>query len=293
MVRFKLPLAALPATAQLVNKPESFYEKHRTLVWTTIGVISSLVIIILLLVANITQRRQAELAIARKAEELERTNRELQEFNVLAYHDMQEPLRTIGSFVQLLEKKYRDRLDGEALQYITYVVQGVTRMKQLFRDFLEYANLGKTAAVPGMVDMNRVLATVRARLHDAIASSGAVINAGSLPQVSGDEEKLTLLMHHLLDNAIKFRREVPLVIAIAAEASAGGQRFSVTDNGIGIDADYYQRIFDIFERLNPQDKYPGTGIGLALCRRIVEIHGGNIWVESVPGEKTTVYFTLA
>jgi len=292
MEKFGISLSRLPKGAVVINEPQSFYHKHKRLVWTTLSAMGALVLIIVLLAVNISQRRRSERAIAQKAAELERTNLELQEFNVLAYHNLQEPLRTIGGFVQLLSRKYRGRLDQEADEYIGFVVQGVSRMKELFNDFLAYSQLARDEAKMTDVDLNAVLATVLAVLKEPIADSGARIEGDQLPTVTGNPRQMELLLRHLVENAIKFRGGDRPLIRVAAAADDGAQRISVHDNGIGIDPSYHERIFRIFSRLNPQESYPGTGIGLAICRKITALHGGRIWVESPGGDGTTFHFTL-
>jgi chemotaxis family two-component system sensor kinase Cph1 len=262
------------------------------IVWVAAGFLTCLVLIICLLVLNIRQRRRSEEAIARKAAELEQSNLELQEFSAIAYHDLQEPLRSIGSFVQLLERKYGNRLDQEAREYIGFAVQGVFRMKQLFSDFLAYTAQKRESDWTANLNLGQLLERVREQLHDAIAASGACIEIEPLPPVTGNEQQLALLFQHLIDNAIKFRGEAPPRIRITGRTDGDSLRISVSDNGIGIEPEYRDRIFRIFERLHYEDRYPGTGIGLAICKKIVGLHDGRIWVESAVGKGTTFHFTL-
>jgi signal transduction histidine kinase len=292
MKRFSVPIAGMPGGAVILNEPESFYRKYKGLVWSTIGVLTGLVLIICLLILYGTQKRRAEQAIARKAHELEQTNRELEEFNVLAYHDLQEPLRSIGSFAQLLERKYAGVLDAEGKEYLGFIVDGVHRLKQLFNDFLSYTRQTRSEDDIDLVDLNQTLGEVRNELGSAIADTSARIDADPLPVVVGSRVQLKLLFRHLLDNAIKFRGDSLPRIRITASPVEHDVRISVIDNGIGIEPQYHDRIFKIFERLHHQDHSPGTGIGLALCRKIVTLHGGRIWVESVPGRETAVHFSL-
>lgn len=262
------------------------------LFWSTIGFLICLILVICLLVLNIRRRRRSELALARKATQLEQSNLELQEFNVLAYHDLQEPLRSIGSFVQLLEQKYGDNLDQEAREYIGFAVQGVNRMKQLFRDFLAYTAQTRESGKIAAVDLDCLFDRVRQRLQKELSTSGARIVNEPLPRVTGNEQQLELLFQHLLENAIKFRSDAPPLIRVTARTEGKTLRISLSDNGIGIEPEYSERIFRIFERLHHEERYPGTGIGLAICRKIVGLHDGRIWVESVYGKGTTFHFTL-
>ena len=290
--RYSIQLANIPGGAVILNEPESFYRKYRALVWSSVGVVTGLVLIICLLLLYNTQKSRAEQALARKAHELEQTNRELEEFNVLAYHDLQEPLRSIGSFAQLLEKKYAGVLDGEGKEYLSFIVDGVHRLKQLFGDFLSYTRQTRNEEEFVRTDLNHVLGEVKHEMDGLITGSGARIDADPLPAVEGNRVQLKLLLRHLLDNAIKFHGDAPPSIRISALPDGQEVRISVADHGIGIEPQYHDRIFNIFERLHHQDHSPGTGIGLALCRKIVTLHGGRIWVESVPGRETAFHFSL-
>ena len=207
---------------------------------------------------------------------------------------MQEPLRQVRGFVQLLRDKYKDRFDGKAGQYFQFIYDGAERMSNLVSDLLEYSRVGsrerKREPVPG----RQVLDFALANLDAGIQEAGATITRAELPTVMCDRSQLTQLFQNLIGNAIKFRRpDVPPEIHIGAGRENNRWLFWVRDNGIGIAPEYAERIFQIFQRLHTRERYPGTGIGLAICKKIVERHGGRIWVESNPGEGATFYFTLA
>jgi PAS domain S-box-containing protein len=231
---------------------------------------------------------------ARKAqeEELARSNQELEQFAYVASHDLQEPLRMVASFTQLLGKRYRGQLDSDADEFISYAVDGANRMQQLLNDLLAYSRVGTRGKPLVPVDSNSILNKAMANLAYLIEDSGAVITHLPLPRVQGDEVQLIQLFQNLLINAIKFRgRELPM-IQISAERKGSDWKFSVQDNGIGIASEHQERIFIIFQRLHQRADYPGTGIGLALCKKIVQRHGGRIWVKSALEQGATFCFTL-
>src|SRR6266571_5329072 len=224
--------------------------------------------------------------------ELEHSNRELEQFAYVASHDLQEPLRMVSSYTQLLERRYGDKLDDKAREFIGYAVDGAVRMQRLINDLLEFSRVSTRGKALQPVDVTRVLGTVRANLSVAIQDAGALVTNDALPTVMADETQLVQLLQNLIGNAIKFRgRERPHV-HVGAQATATEWVFAVRDNGIGIAPEYFERIFVIFQRLHARDEYPGTGIGLAVCRRILDRHGGRIWVESEPGRGSTFYFAL-
>ncbi len=223
---------------------------------------------------------------------LEASNAELQQFAYVASHDLQEPLRTISSFTQLLEKRLTPCLDHETAEFMGYVVSGARRMSDIIQDLLVYTRLQDGAAAPfAAVDMNRVLAQAVEGLRAMVDDTAAEISWDALPLVCGDELQLMALAQNLIANAIKYRDAAPPHVGISASHEGGHFVFAVRDNGIGIDPMYHERIFGIFKRLHGKE-VPGTGIGLAICKRIVERHGGGIWVESKLGEGSTFYFTL-
>jgi len=224
--------------------------------------------------------------------ELEHSNRELEQFAYVASHDLQEPLRMVSSYTELLERRYGDKLDDKAREFIGYAVDGAVRMQRLINDLLEFSRVSTRGKALQPVDVTRVLGTVRANLSVAIQDAGALVTNDALPTVMADETQLVQLLQNLIGNAIKFRgRERPHV-HVGAQATATEWVFAVRDNGIGIAPEYFERIFVIFQRLHARDEYPGTGIGLAVCRRILDRHGGRIWVESEPGHGSTFYFAL-
>jgi PAS domain S-box-containing protein len=240
----------------------------------------------------ITERKQAKEELQRLNEELSRSNRDLEMFAYVASHDLQEPLRAVNSYTQLLARKYQSHLDAKADKYIGYIVEGATRMQQLINDLLEFSRVGTRGKELVPTNCEVILKQVLANLRVAIAESHATITHTPLPTVLGDEIQLIQLLQNLIGNAIKFRREEPPHIHISAARQEKEWLFSVRDNGIGLEPEYFDRIFTIFQRLHSRSEYSGTGIGLAVCKKIVERHGGRIWVESELGVGTTFYFTL-
>ncbi len=223
---------------------------------------------------------------------LERSNRDLQEFAYVASHDLQEPLRMVASYLQLLEARHREKLDEEAKEFIAYAVDGAQRMKQLINDLLAYARVTTRSQPLKPIDSEAVLQKALANLALNIEETSAIIEHEPLPMVPADEVQLLQLFQNLIGNALKFRKENAPRIRISAVEEGEAWRFSVEDNGIGIDPAYTERIFTIFQRLNGREEYPGTGIGLAVCRRIVERHGGRIWVESDGSTGSVFHFAL-
>jgi len=243
-------------------------------------------------IAQGVERRKAELALEERARDLSRSNADLEQFAYVASHDLQEPLRMVASYVQLLERRYKDKLDDAARDFIGYAVEGVTRMRRLIEDLLAYSRVGTRGQPPAPVDVGAVVATAQKNLERAIAESGAEITRDDLPEVLADEGQLVQVFQNLIGNAVKFRREEPPRVHVGARREGGDWVFSVGDNGIGIESGYFERIFVIFQRLNPREIYPGTGIGLAITKKIVERHGGRIWVESTPGQGSTIWFKI-
>jgi signal transduction histidine kinase len=242
---------------------------------------------------NITARHQAEEELKRTLAELARSNEELQRFADVASHDLQEPLRMVSSYTQLLARRYKGRLDADADEFIAYAVDGANRMQELITDLLEYSRVGTRGKSFAPVDSAAVLGQALTNLKAAIEESGAVVTHDPLPTLLADKTQLTQLFQNLVGNAIKFRGQEPPRIHVSAEQQGNAWVFSVRDHGIGIDPQYSERIFAIFQRLHTREEYPGTGIGLAVCRKIVERHHGRIWVESQPGQGSTFFFTLA
>lgn len=242
-----------------------------------------------------SSNKRLEAAIVRRGEterELRRSNEELERFAYVASHDLQEPLRMVGSYVQLLGKRYRGKLDQDADEFIGFALDGARRMQGLIEDLLAYSRVGTRGAEPTRTDTNMVLARVLDNLRLAIEESGASVTHDLMPMVLGDMGQLEHLFLNLVSNALKFHGAAPPRVYIAAVADGGQWQFRVQDNGIGIEPEYFERIFVIFQRLHGRGDYPGTGLGLAIAKKIVERHGGRIWVESRPGSSTTFYFTL-
>jgi signal transduction histidine kinase len=235
-------------------------------------------------VGAMRRRIVAELGALQAAQaDLQRSNTELEQFAYVASHDLQEPLRKVASFCQLLQQRYGGRLDERADQYIGFAVDGAQRMQALINDLLAFSRVGRMERPHAPVDCNALLARARDDLSTAIEASGAAVEAGPLPTVEGDASLLRLVFQNLIGNAIKFRGDAPPRVRVDAERDDGQWRFSVADNGIGIDPEYAERIFVIFQRLHPRSSYEGTGIGLAMCRKIVEYHGGRMWLDTDNG----------
>jgi signal transduction histidine kinase len=220
------------------------------------------------------------------------SNRELEQFAYVASHDLQEPLRAVNSYAQLIARKYQGNLDAKADKYIGYIMEGATRMQQLINDLLEFSRIGTRSKALKLTACEAVLNQVAENLRIAIAEHQAIITHDPLPTVMGDETQLIQLLQNLIGNAIKFRREEPPQVHVSAQQGQREWVFSIHDNGIGMESEYFDRIFTIFQRLHSRAEYPGTGIGLAVCKKIVERHGGRIWVESESGVGTTFYFTI-
>jgi light-regulated signal transduction histidine kinase (bacteriophytochrome) len=239
----------------------------------------------------------ARRALIVRTAELVRSNLDLEQFAYVASHDLSEPLRRVSNFCQLLERQYSDQLDDRARQYIYFAVDGAKRMQALINDLLAFSRVGRTTDGFVEVDAAAVMTVVAAELREQIEGSGAEINYDELPTVWADQTLFTALLVNLVGNAIKYRGTDPPRITISAQRSAQGSDgwlFTVSDNGIGIDPQYAERIFAIFQRLHVRDEYGGTGIGLALCRKIVEFHGGRIWLDPASAAGgATFRFTIA
>ena len=248
---------------------------------------------ILILLEDVTERKLAkELAESHKLA-LERSNSELELFAYVASHDLQEPLRMVASFTQLLGERYRGRLDADADEFIHYAVDGVHRMQALIDGLLAYSRIDARGAKFQGTNFDELLAIVQFDLQQVIAESGAVVTSDPLPVVTVDARQIRQLFQNLLSNAIKFRRPgIPPGVHVSASRRNGDWLFSVKDNGIGIAPDQSGRLFQIFQRLHNRSEYPGTGIGLAVCKKIVERHGGRIWIESAAQEGCTFFFTI-
>jgi PAS domain S-box-containing protein len=241
---------------------------------------------------DITDRKRAEEEVKEKSEELARSNKELEQFAYVASHDLQEPLRMVTSYVQLLAKRYQGKLDRDANDFIEFAVDGAMRMHRLINDLLAYSRVGTQGKALASTDSEVVFGEVLSNLRVAIEEKGATVIHEPLPTVMADDVQLGQLFQNLVGNAIKFHREEAPQVQVSAHQSNGEWVFSVKDNGIGIDPKFKELIFVIFQRLHGKGEYPGTGIGLAVCKKIVERHGGRIWVESEPGRGAAFYFTI-
>jgi len=261
-------------------------------------------LLVMAAIRDITERKAVESRIRRmnvelerrvqeRTGELERSNEALRQFAYAASHDLQEPLRTMGNYAELLSRRYRGRLDADADVFLGFVVEGAEWMHQLLQGLLEYARVETRPAASAPTPMDRALEQALLNLRAAIVDTGARVANGPLPTAPADEVQMVQLFQNLIGNAIKFRREeAPPEVQIDASERDGDWVFSVRDNGIGLDLRHAERIFSIFQRLHRRQEYPGTGVGLAICKKIVERHGGRIWVESDPGNGSTFFFTL-
>jgi light-regulated signal transduction histidine kinase (bacteriophytochrome) len=241
---------------------------------------------------DVSRIKQMEEKLRIYARELERSNKELELFASLASHDLQEPLRSVSGFTQLLKKRYKGKLDQTADEFISYIVDGAERMQRLIRDLLDYSRITSRGKPLATVDFNEALEAALVNLKSAIEESGAAVTSDQLPVVSADSGQIIRLFQNLIGNAIKYRGDSEPAIHVSAKRGDHEWFFSVADNGIGIDAQYYARIFQIFQRLHKRDEYSGSGVGLAVCKRIIDRHGGRIWVESDLGKNSTFYFTI-
>jgi len=241
---------------------------------------------------DISERRRMQDLLQKRAEDLARSNEELELFAYVASHDLQEPLRNVASCLQLLEKHYKNNLGPDADQYIHYAVDSAVRMKALIQDLLAYSRIATKARPPERIDCEHILDLTMNNLSSAIAEAGAVITHDPLPTIFGDSTQLLQVFQNVVQNAVKFRGDETPEIHVSAFRSGNGWTFSVKDNGIGIESRHLDRIFVIFQQLNKRNRYDGTGMGLAIVKKVIERHGGRIWVESKPGVGTTFYFTI-
>jgi light-regulated signal transduction histidine kinase (bacteriophytochrome) len=244
------------------------------------------------LAVELDERRQAEYRLAQYAEELKRSNAELEQFAYVASHDLQEPLRMVASFTQLLAKRYRGKLDQDADEFINFAVDGANRMQALINDLLAFSRVATRGQPFTPTDCNAVFDQALANLTAALEENQAVVTHDPLPTVEADGRQLVQLFQNLIGNALKFRGPDPPRVHLWAEPRDRDWVFAVSDNGIGIPKEHQERIFTIFQRLHRRSDFPGTGLGLALCKKIVERHGGRIWVESELGQGSTFYFTI-
>ena len=241
---------------------------------------------------DITERKQTQEILERQTQELARSNSELEQFAWVASHDLQEPLRMVASYTQLLSKRYKGKLDADADEFIAFAVDGATRMRRLINALLELSRVGTRGKDFEATDCEAIYDRTLVNLQGLVEESDAVVTHDRLPTVLGDGTQLGQLFQNLIANAIKFRGDEQLTVHVGAEQRNGHWEFCVSDNGIGIDPEYAERIFVVFQRLHGKGDRPGTGIGLSICKKIVELHGGRIWVKSQPDEGAAFYFTL-
>ena len=275
------------------GKPELFESEIKSLrQWLKISVFCPEKDHFVAVFEDISVRKQSEERLRSLISKLSAANRDLSQFAYVASHDLQEPLRMISSYLQLLSSRYSGHLDKDADEFIGYAVDGANRLQRMINDLLAFSRVGTRGKPFAKTDVGVVLNLALTNLEVAIEESDAKITYGNLPTVDADEGQLLQLFQNLIENAIKFRSDKPPAIHVSAERGEGEWVFSVKDNGIGIDPKYRDRLFVIFQRLHSAAKYPGTGIGLALCKRIVERHSGRIWVESELGKGSTFRFTI-
>jgi light-regulated signal transduction histidine kinase (bacteriophytochrome) len=248
--------------------------------------------LVISIVRDITERTRITEQLQQQAADLARSNADLQQFAYVASHDLQEPLRMVASYTQLLARRYQGKLDADADEFIAFAVDGATRMQHLIEDLLAYSRVGTRGKQFASTDVNVVVSRVLRDLQGTIDGSRAVVTRDDLPTVDADAVQLGEVFQNLIANALKFRGAEDPRVRVSAERDGNTWRFAVRDNGIGIEPRHAERIFVIFQRLHARADYPGTGIGLAICKRIVERHGGKIWVDSRPGAGSTFSFTL-
>lgn len=241
---------------------------------------------------DVTQLKQTEEAVKKTADDLARSNQELEQFAYAASHDLQEPLRKIASYTQLLQQRYKGRFDAEADKFIGYIVDGAYRMQALIRDLLMYSRAGRGELTLEPTDLEQVLAQALSNLETALQANQATVTHDPLPMIMASPSQITQVLQNLVGNAIKYHGDDPPTVHVSATQRSGLWQVSVKDNGIGINPQYADRVFVIFQRLHTKKEYPGTGIGLAICKKMVERHGGQIWVESEEGKGSTFKFTI-
>ncbi|MFW9876126.1 MAG: ATP-binding protein [Candidatus Thorarchaeota archaeon] len=239
------------------------------------------------------QKSKSELQFNEILLDLRRSNEDLQQFAYVASHDLQEPLRAIVSFSQLLEDKYKDKLDKDAKDFIQFITDGAKKMNNLIKDLLAYSRITTHAKPSELIDLEIILKDALFNLQESIKESGAIITYDKMPTLKVDKTQFMQLFQNLISNAIKFRREEPPKIYIGVQIINEELLFSIKDNGIGIESKYFDRLFNIFYRLHTKEEYPGTGIGLPICKKIVQRYGGKIWVESEFGKGSTFFFTIS
>ena len=279
---------------RMISDSYDFYEKDRALMERSIELSSEELIGLYKQLKKETDEtiQKSEANLQLKNIELERKNKELEQFAYIASHDLQEPLRTISSFVQLMRKQYNGEIDEKVSKYFSYIIEASDRMKLLIKNLLDYSRIGNKKELE-KVDCEIVLSQVFQDLDKLITDENAIIKADKLPVVNGHSTEIQQLFQNLVMNAIKFRKkDLSPEIKISAKQIQGFWEFAIKDNGIGIEAHHNERIFIIFQRLHTRSEYKGSGIGLSHCKKIVEMYGGKIWVESTLGEGSTFNFTL-
>ena len=242
--------------------------------------------------ARTAQLKSANEKLLKSSEDLARSNKDLEQFAYIASHDLQEPLRAIAGFMGLLKRQYGEALNAEALEFVNFAIEGAERMQALIQDLLAFSRVGTRGSVFADTALEEALAAALKNLSAAIGESGAIVTHDVLPIVKADLPQMTQLLQNLIQNALKFHGPQRPEVRISAAQKEHDWVVSVRDNGIGMERQYFERIFLIFQRLHTRSQYGGTGIGLAVCKKIVERHGGSIWVESAPGEGSTFYFSI-
>ncbi|MFH1850822.1 MAG: ATP-binding protein [Candidatus Neomarinimicrobiota bacterium] len=297
---FSLPLAILLYYLVGVNGFE-LLEYQGSVVVPAMMLTNLLIVIVIghmrdlenLIRAELDERKRIQEQLAEQAKQLQLSNTDLEQFAYVASHDLQEPLRAVVLYLQLIENRYKEKLDSDAQEFIDFAVSGAQRMQGLIKDLLAYSRVGRQGKPLEKSDTSTILKTVLDNLKLPIEETKAVITYESLPQIPVDPTQFYQLLQNLITNAMKFTKDKSPEIHVSAVKQAKEWLFSVKDNGIGIDQKHADRIFLIFQRLHPKSEYSGTGIGLAICKRIVERHGGRIWIESEPDKGSTFYFTIA
>ncbi len=246
---------------------------------------------ICVILTDLTETKMAA-QLVHANQDLSRSNSELARFAFVASHDLKEPLRVVSNYVQMIQRRYEKGLDAEAHSYIGFIVQAVRRMYDLIDDLLNYSRVGADPTEFGMVDCTHVVQDVLLNLRPLLDECGGTVDCGNLPQIEGDRNKLLQLFQNLVGNGLKYRSAAPPKISIRCWPNESNWIFSVSDNGIGIKSEYFDKIFVLFQRLHRRDQYTGTGIGLSICKKVVEQHGGRIWVESELGQGSTFFFSL-
>lgn len=250
-------------------------------------------VLVVSMIRDVSERKLFEAALEQRTRQLEQSNLELQQFVYAASHDLQEPLRIITGYATLLDRRYREYFQADGREFIEFIVDGTARMQELINDLMEFSRIGTRAKPSVPVRMAEAVEQVLSRLRPTIEESGATISTGeSRMSVIADEAQLVQVLYNLISNALKFRRHEPPVVTVSWRQEGDQVIVSVADNGIGIESRHYARIFQLFQKLHTKREYPGTGIGLAICKRIVERHGGRIWVKSEPGKGATFEFSL-